>query len=439
MKRLAAVLILDLGFAAASAHADAPGASPQKLTFQGAIELSLGQNPDIALAKEAVAGADAHVSGQKAHRWVALNVNSAVNRWREPYAVAFGDLGSFTLHEALTTSTTVALSQPLTGLAYLSELVDSSEHDANAVRKDFDRTRLDTAYHTADAYIRVLEARATALVAHQSVDDIQAGLDRANQLRAADTYTDIDVLRFKSAKAAADQTALRADTATQTTLAALTIQLGLPDGAPIDVTDDLPPAPPALAMSLQQAQDRGMTARPELAAAREKIAAANNQRVAARERYVPDVRGVAAWIHNTGVQPFSPEDEEYVGLTASWNVWDWGATHDAVLEAERAQNRATITANATGDHVKLEVRRRWLEAKTQFDSLGVAQQQQQTAEEAYRLQKVKLDNAAATTTDVLDAETDVARARLALATARYDYYLALVSLARAVGDLPNPK
>lgn len=435
MKRLAAVLLL----AAASAHADAPGASPQKLTFQGAIELSLGQNPEIALAKEAVAGADAHVSGQKAHRWVALNVNSVVNRWREPYAVAFGTLGSFTLHEALTTSTTVALSQPLTGLAYLSELVDSSEHDANAVRKDFDRTRLDTAYHTADAYIRVLEARATAIVAHQSVDDIQAGLDRANQLRAADTYTDIDVLRFKSAKAAADQIALRADTATQTTLAALTIQLGLPDGAPIDVTDDLPPAPPALAMTLQQAQDRGMTARPELAAAREKIAAANNQRVAARERYVPDIRGVAAWIHNTGVQPFSPEDEEYVGLTASWNVWNWGATHDAVLEAERAQNRATITANATGDQVKLEVRRHWLEAKTQFDSLAVAQQQQQTAEEAYRLQKVKFDNAAATTTDVLDAETDVARARLALATARYDYYLALVSLARSVGDLPNPK
>ncbi|MEO8843851.1 MAG: TolC family protein [Kofleriaceae bacterium] len=435
MKRLAAVLLL----AAASAHADAPGASPQKLTFQGAIELSLGQNPDIALAKEAVAGAEAHVSGQKAHRWIALNVNASVNRWRDAYAVDFPGLGSFTLHENVTTATTVAVSQPLTGLAYLSELVDATEHDAKATRKAFDRARLDTAYHTADAYLRVLEARAGATVAHQSVDDIQAGLDLANKLRAADTYTDIDVLRFKSAKAAADQTAMRADTSAQTSLAALTVQLGLPDGSPIEITDDLPPAAPALAMSLQQAQDRAMTARPELAAAREKIASANNQRVAAREKYLPDVRGVAVWLHNTGVQPFSPEDEEFIGLTASWNVWDWGATHDAVLEAERAQNRATITANATGEQVKLDVRRHWLEAKTQFDSLAVAQQEQQTAEEAYRLEKVKFDNAAATTTDVLDAETDVARARLGIATARYDYYLALVALARSVGDLPDPK
>jgi len=95
--------------------------------------------------------------------------------------------------------------------------------------------------------------------------------------------------------------------------------------------------------------------------------------------------------------------------------------------------------NGLVDQVKLDVRRRWLETKTQFDSLAVAEQQQQTAEEAYRLQKVKLDNAAATTTDVLDAEIDVARARLAFATARYDYYLALVGLARSVGDLPKPQ
>jgi len=247
------------------------------------------------------------------------------------------------------------------------------------------------------------------------------------------------VLRFKSAKAAADQTALRADTATQTSLAGLTVQLGLPDGTPIDIADDLPPDPPTLAMTLPQAQDRAMSARPELHAAKEKVAAADDQRIAARERYLPDVRAVAQWNHFTGVQPFQPLNEEFVGVTANWNVWDWGATHDAVLEAEHAQHRATLTANATANQVKVDVRRHWLEAKTQFDSLAVAQQQQQTAEEAYRLQKVKLDNAAATTTDVLDAETDVARARLALATARYDYYLALVALARSIGDLPNPK
>lgn len=434
MKRLAAVLLL----AAASAHADGPGAASPTLTFQGAIELSLGRNPDVVAAREAVRGADARTAEHEAKRWVRLNVTATLDRYREAYALDFAG-SPVVLHEALTTTTVVSLNQPLTGLVYLSALVGAAEHDASSTRQDLDRVKLETAYKTADAYIRVLAARTIAIVAHQTVEDIQRGLERATQLRQADTYTDIDVLRFRSAKAAADQTALRAETVAATSLASLTVQLGLPDGAPIAIADDLPLTPPPLVMSLQQAQVRALGTRPELASAHEKIAAYDEQRTAAKAGYVPDIRAVAAWQHVTGVQPFQPSNDEYIGLTAAWNVWDWGATHAVVLQAESAKTIAEIMTNGLVEQVKLEVRRRWLEANTQFDSLAVAAQQQQTAEEAFRLMKVRLDNAAATTTDVLDAETDVARARLAVATARYDYYLALVGLARSVGDLPKPE
>jgi len=108
-----------------------------------------------------------------------------------------------------------------------------------------------------------------------------------------------------------------------------------------------------------------------------------------------------------------------------------------VKDAETAQDRATLQAMALVDQVRLDVRSKWLDAKAAFDSIVAAQTQQQTAEEARRLQKVRFDAGAATTTDVLDSETDAARARLALAVARYDYYLAVVALARAMGDLPK--
>jgi outer membrane protein len=143
------------------------------------------------------------------------------------------------------------------------------------------------------------------------------------------------------------------------------------------------------------------------------------------------------WQHLTGVQPFQPEDEEYVGLQLSWNVWNWGATHAAVVDAEHAQARAQIGVRATADHVKLDVRKRFIAAQTAFDSLAAAAAQQRAAEEAYRLQQVRFDAAAATTTDVLDAENEVARARLGSTVARYDYYHALVALARAIGDVPS--
>ncbi|MEO6775190.1 MAG: TolC family protein [Kofleriaceae bacterium] len=432
MNRLAALLLL----VATSARAEAPTSGP-KLTFQAAIETALAKNFEVTGAKEAVLASEAKTSGEKAKRWVGLNVNASANRWREPYSLPFGN-EVFVLHEAFTTTTIVALNQPLTGLAYLTELVDASQHETNATRHDYDKARLDIAYKTADAYLRVLRTRAAATVAHQSVSEIASELERAIQLRQAETYTDIDVLRLKSAKAAADQTALRADTAIAAALSHLTVQIGLPDGAPIDLDDDLPAQPPGLTMTIEQAQQRALSTRPDIASAHEHLAAARDARTAAKEKYLPDIRAVAAWQHFTGVQPFQPEDEEYVGLTAQWNVWNWGATQDGVDAADHAVKRGEIALDAIPELVKAEVRERWLDAKVKFDSLAVALVQQQTAEEAYRLQKVKLDNAAATTTDVIDAETDVARARLALADARYDYYLALVGLARSVGDLPQP-
>jgi outer membrane protein len=433
MKRLAAVLLL----VAASARADAP-AEGQKLTFQGAIEIALGKNFAVVGAKEAVAASEAKTSGTAAKRWVGLNVNASANRWREPYALPFGG-ETFVLHEDFTTTTVVSVNQPLTGLAYLTELVDAGQHETNATRDDYEKARLDVAYKTADAYLRVLRMKAAATVAHQSVSEIESELAQANQLRQAETYTDIDVLRLKSAKAAADQTALRADTSIATAIAALTVELGLPDGTAFEIDDDLPQQPPGLAMTLEQAQQRALSTRPDLLGAREHLAAAKNARTAAKEKLLPDIRAVAAWQHFTGVQPFQPLNEEYVGLTAQWNVWDWGSTYRGYEEASHDVARAQVAVDALPETLKAQVRGRWLDAKVKYDSLAVALVQQQTAEEAYRLQKVKLDNAAATTTDVIDAETEVAKARLGLANARYDYYLALVELARNVGDLPNAK
>ena len=417
------------------ARADEPPGA-RKLTFQAAIDLALSGNPDIASAKEAAAGAETHIAGTKAKRFPTLKVDAAANLYTEAYELPFGSQ-TFTLHKQFTTFSTVTISQPLTGLAYLSELVDGAKHEASAKRSEYDKARLDVAYRTADAYIRVLEARATAEVAKQSVADIQGGLDRAQQLRAADANTNIDVLRFKSAKAAADQQVLKTQSASDSAVANLVLQLGLRDGSAVEISDDLPATPPPLAMAVEAAQERALAARPELRAARERLAAAENTRTMSWMMYLPDIRAVGMWQHATGTEPFQPKNEELIGLRLSWNVFDWGATHQSVVEAEHAQTKLRIDEGSLADQARLDVRKHWLDAKTAFDSLAAARTQQETADEAFRLQKVSFDAAAATTTDVLDAETEAAKARLAFAVARYDYYLALVALARSVGDLPS--
>jgi outer membrane protein TolC len=415
----------------AAAHAE-----PRKLTLSGAIDLALTKNPDIAVAAENRTAAHERESSIRAKRLPSLGVSSAANEYTEPFSVLFGGM-PFVLHQQTTTVTNVVVSQPITGFAYLSELVGAASHDTAAASAEYDRTRLDVAYSTADAYVRALEAHASAEVTARLVSDIDADLKRAETLRAADTMTNVDVLRLQSAKAAAEQNAVRTDTARTSSLAKLAVTIGLHDGDVVDISDDLPAQPPPLAMTLEAAQNRAIAARPELRAARERIAASENISTSKWEQYVPAINGVAAWQHTTGLEPFQPANEEYIGLQIQWKVWDWGGIRNEYKEAIAHENAAKISAVSLADHVRLEVRTRWLEAQAGFKNVATSQTQLQSAEEAYRLQKVKYENGVATTTDVLDAESDVARARLQSALARYDYYLALIGLARSVGDVPS--
>ena len=413
-------------------------AEPRKLTLASAIELTMQKSPDLAQAQASVDAVKAKTEQSSRKMLPSLNVSAVGNYYTEPYTLAFGTLGNFTLHKQATSFTNVQLLQPLTGLAYLSELVGAGDHDEKAAAADYDRARLDAAYATATAYVRLLEARASADVAHRAVADIASELEQAQKQRAADTLTNIDVLRLRSAKASADQFAVRSDTQVQQAQAALVVQIGLHDGEAIEIEDDLPPQPPAMALSLEQAIARGVQARPELRQAREKIASAGDIETSKKEEYLPNINATATWTHTTGLEPFQPANEEYVGLSVNWKVWDWGSVWGEVKEAKANHSRAQLAADALVDHVRLDVHQKWLDAKAGFDNLANAQTQLQSAEEAYRLQHVKYVNGAATTTDVIDSETDVARARLQSSIARYDYYLALVALARAVGDLPNP-
>lgn len=430
------MLAAALGAIAASGSARAEPA--RRLTFAEAVALTLSASPDVELAREAIGGAEARAAGTRARRLPVLRVEAVGNLYTEPYQVDFGG-ALFTLHEQTTSLTQVKLTQPLTGLAYLTTLVGAAGHDTAAARAELDRARLDAGFAAGEAFVRVLSARAAAEVARQAVIDVTSSLERARLLRRADTVTDVDVLRLESAKAAADQAAVRAEAAVAVATAQLAVAIGLDDGAALDPVDDLPVEPPALALSLDDALARAIAARPELRAAREQLAGAAGRVTAAKATYLPDVRAVATYQHTTGVEPFQPADEEFVGLQLGWNLWDWGGTRAAVREAEHTRNRARVSADALADKVRVEVRRRWLEAKANHDNLAAARTQLASAEEAHRLQQVRFDAGAATTTDVLDADTDVARARLQSAQARFDYYLSLNALARAVGDLPGVK
>jgi outer membrane protein len=407
-----------------------------RLSFGEAVELSLRQAPDIASARAGVTAADVRASGTGAQRFPKLRAEANVLRWDTPLVINFTPSDSVVARSQITTQVSISLAQPISGLFVLGHLLAIDESGAQAARAEVSRARLDSAARAAETYVRVLQARAIEHVAVKSVAQLEAQLAQGRTLEQGGVLGKVDVLRLISARDSAQQSLVRAQTGVAVAAGSLAVALDLSPETVIEVVDDLPDPPPPIIVTESDAMRTATSKRPELQSAAERTRQSHEGKVVAMAELLPNVMGVGTFQNVQGQGPFQPKNAWYIGATLTWDIWDWGKTWNKVKESRARATQADISEKVLRDQIALEARRRLLEARAAFATLAPARTSLEAAEEANRIQGVRFSAGTASTTDVINGETDLSRARSAYAQARYDYYLAQAALVRAVGDLP---
>lgn len=428
--------IVAMAWPSPKAHAD-----PRKLSFAEAIELAMTGSPEVPIAHEVVAGSEARIRSAKAQRLPALRAEANVFVWDKALELSFSIPGapsapSTTVREQITSTTTISLVQPLSGLIVINTLIGLERDGERAARADLDRARLDAAFRAAEGYVRVLQSEALRAITARTISQIEAQITRARALAAAGTLSNVDVLRLEAALARARQDSLRAASGDTTARHGLVLALGLPGETVLTVTDAFPQEPPSIPWNEDQAIEAARRNRPELAAAVARSSQAAKAVKVARASYFPNISAIATYQHAEGAGTLQPANAWFGGLTLQWNVWDWGKTRGQVDEAAARQRQSQLALGAQTDQMVFDVRRRHIEAVTSREAIAVARAGLTAAEEAYRIQSIQFEAGTATTTDLLDSETELARARSNAAIARFDYIIALATLARTVGELP---
>jgi outer membrane protein TolC len=440
----------------------AAATNARRVTLNEAIQLAVGQGPEITAAVHGVHAAEARVRGAGAQRFPRLHTDANIQYWNSPLDVKFslpagltgmpGQTGmtdeaaaaaasvpAMRVRDQLTWQFSATIAQPLTGLIALGRLMQLEEFGVNAARADQQRALLDTAQRASEAYLRLLQAKALEEVSEKSLRQVEAQLQRAETLERGGVMQRVDVLRLTAARDNARHAVMRAQTSVITAGEALVLALNLPTGTTLDVVDDLPDPPLALALTAQDALTEAKQTRPEIIAARERSSQASAGEDVASAALYPNINALATYQHTEGQSTFQPKNAFFVGATLSWDVWDWGKSVQGIREAEARSEQARVSERMLHDQIAFDVRRRIAELRTNYATLDVARSALEAAEEAFRIQEVSYREGSATTTDVLDTETEVSRARSSYAQARYEYYLAQAGLARAVGQLPTAK
>ncbi len=440
-------LVASLGASAARADEAPPASAPSTIgtrptSLAEAVAVALRQNPDALTAEAQTREAEGGRTGARGAFLPRLHLDASAQEYDSPFIIPFslptapGMQPSpplpFPVRDQFTWQFSPSLIQPLTGLWAIYDQYKVSAYgvDVAAIKRRV--ARREVAFQVAQAYYRLLEELRLAEVADASVKQLEAEQKQAQSLFDNGVIGKNDLLRAGLALASARQRAIQTNGSVTLARGQLNTTMGSSPEAPFEPVPFAGEPPPVQDGSVDSAEGRAVAQRLELRALDRSIAQADHGVAAAEKKFVPQINAIANYTH-LGGQKLAEENAEYVGLFASWDIWDWGVTTGGIDVANAQLDEARIARKKTEDHVRLEAREAFVNADTARQALGVAKTAVEQAEENYRIVSKKFEANAATSFDVVDAEALLTQARAQVQSALYDYLIDRAALERATG------
>ncbi len=444
-------LALAATLAATLSAASFAEAAPRALTIDDAVALALRTNPQLASARSRAEAGDINAASLGRRMLPSIHVTDEAQLWNAPFAIAFpSDMSTgttpatppmaFVVRNRETNTFTASFDQPLMGLFRANDERETLTEASAGDRAQIAAGEADLRANVETQFLRVFEAQALEQIAGSSVHELGDQVTVAKARLASGVITQADLLRIEVAVANAEQQALEAHSQGATARAQLFAAIGLspPDAA--ELTLVAPEArlaavrakgsSPSLATLMPQARDH----RAELARQGHLILAADRQVGARTYALLPDIDLEGAYIRTDG-QLFAPPNSAYLGIKASWAIWEWGASNlqrkAAAVQADAARRDQEMLAR----QIEAELGASLAQGDAARGAVGTAEKAVASAEEAYRVTDAALKAGTATTTDLLESQSALSQARLNLTRAQYELVLSDVALAHASGSV----
>jgi outer membrane protein TolC len=205
---------------------------------------------------------------------------------------------------------------------------------------------------------------------------------------------------------------------------------------PLAATSTITAALPAETVLLQLAQ----TNRAELSARRQEVRAAEEKIEAVRADRRPQLAFAARYEQvrpNMLIIPPADEwnDDGFVGITASWNIFDSGLTRAKVAEATARRDQARQRQQQTADRIALEVRAARVDLANANERLAVALRAAESARRSLKVADDLWKNGLTRHVELLDAHAQLTAAEYQVIATRADLELAGAALQHATGRL----
>lgn len=315
----------------------------------------------------------------------------------------------------------------------------ASQRFAEAAEAQVASQQQSVALQAREAFYGYARARASLAVAQLAVSQVEAHQRDVAAFVRAGTVAAVEEQRIEAQLAAARVGLARTMGAVAIAAVALRALTHDPSlnapGIGEDLLVDLPP----IAQTPEQLVASAMDRRAEVRALRYVITGRESVTTARRMQGMPRLAVAAnADIANPN-QRYVPSEQVFngtwdVSAVLSWSPNDFlNSTQDASsASAELVQSRADLAALEDG--LRIEVQQAFESYNASRDALAAARLGEAASAEAYRIRQERFRAGAAVTTDIIDADAELSRARLDLVNAAIDLRIADARLRRATGE-----
>jgi outer membrane protein TolC len=333
---------------------------------------------------------------------------------------------------------TLSLNQPLFAGNQYRYARQSAELMVQLSNLDAETDKEEVVYNIISAYINYFKLKQNQKILKQNLDDVEQKLTQIKQYEAEGLATKNDVLRFELQKSEMQLSAIELENNRHIVNYNLNLLLGLPENTEIeeqdvsyklDVTDDIPYY---LSLALKDRKEVS-----ELKY-QERLSEINIRKV--KDTKLPTVGLGGNLYYINPSKKIIPETGTYlapliVGLNIGWDISGLYKSKNKISEARIQKKEITERSELMNDKIKSEVNKSYYEYKQSLEKINVLQNAITQATENERITESKFRNNLATTTDRIDAQTLLYRARLNLELAKSDATRAYYSLLKSTGHI----
>ena len=327
--------------------------------------------------------------------------------------------------------------QPIFAGGRIQANYEASVVGIEASRVEEQAAALDVIRDVREAYYGVLKAERYLEVARQSRERLKAHHETARGFFHAGMTPKSDLLFADVELANGEQLLLRAENGLEMARSRFNTVLRRSLTEPVFLEDTLAAEP--FTLSLEDALAEGFRRRPELKAVELRVEQLRKQVKALRSEYYPQVSAVGNYTRygdtpSVGGTPYKDQESWYGMLVANWSFWEWGRTN-ARVDGGISRERQALEAQANlKEQITLEIKNAWLAVGEMVRRIEVTRQAISQAEENYRMNVERYREQVGRSTEVLDAQTLLTRARSDHVQALGDCQIYRARLDRAMGN-----